>query len=715
MITSSAFPGFAGFTPRGFLGRGSAGDPPPPEPSAAPAVVQRISVVGDSWTECSASVISRPTALGGPLNTDAWPYLVAQAMSPAVPYYTLGVFAGGAAATPSAGNPDAIINVGYGGATSSRIWHNLNSIIAGDAGRGLDTFTWWGGRNEVAKPGGAVWPEVTTGDYTTTTAATLTSGSTAVTGVTLPGDLNGCAVSGTGIPAGATIIASTTTTLTLSVAATISGATTLTISARGAAQFLSLIPHSRKLILAPYGGIGASSGSNPSNNAAWVRAKRVIWDYRRTKRAHHFEHRRWWMGLAPFGSDGTAAENTLVAGEGVPASQFLSEGGSDDHPNYLAQPLLQAGLQGALEACQNKRVWVLDQTIPDVRYDLAAGQTVEVYFKGYVTACSIATDDANVPGLFTIAMKPGSNDTALLTRTSVSPGNIPRVIHLVVQADGFDTAGAARTHQGNVRILPTRVGAASTLPIGYTMPRDPNATTTSRRYPFRAAGASPFPANRRQCTIVFRGKVGEDATGMTILSILTNRVLLQRSTANRLVVNLRDTANVVILNWTSTTAATFNIAAGEFTAMFSIDMDTATAHLWANIGGADVDIAVALAAPTVSGPTQYIDMTGPANWFANTYTAQVTFQGSEQVFWMSDTYFDFSNSAERRKFVGATGALVDLGADGSATTGVVPEFYFGGAHGDFWMGKNFGSGGDVAVNDPWLSGITPSLFELTPY
>ena len=57
---------------------------------------------------------------------------------------------------------------------------------------------------------------------------------------------------------------------------------------------------------------------------------------------------------------------------------------------------------------------------------MAAGSTLEVYFKGYVTGCSIASDDSG--GMFTIAMKPGSTDTALLTRTSVSAGNIANVV-----------------------------------------------------------------------------------------------------------------------------------------------------------------------------------------------------------------------------------------------------------------------------------------------
>ena len=108
-------------------------------------------------------------------------------------------------------------------------------------------------------------------------------------------------------------------------------------------------------------------------------------------------------------------------------------------------------------------------------------------------------------------------------------------------------------------------------------------------------------------------------------------------------------------------------------------------------------------------------MTSHIHWFANSNNGQAQYQGAEQFGWVAPVYFDFSNVTERRKFVGAAGQLLDLGADGSAGTGVVPVEYYRGAPGDFWPARNFGSGGDVAVNDPWLSGFAPSTYELTPY
>ncbi len=689
-------------------------------PSPAPAVTQRLSVWGDSWTAGNESAISR-NGPATPVPEDVWPYQLAIAQTPPVSYFTLNVYSGGSANTPSGSTSNGVINGGYGGQTSGTIFRNLLNITGADTPRLDDVATWWCGRNDVLNPGGDRWHEVTIGTYNLVTAATLTNGSPNVTGVTLPtGELRGCLVTGAGIPAGTIINASTATTITLSANATATGPTTLTIQGRGADQFISTVPHARKLLIAPYSGSAAGAAGSVSPNAPYIRAKYIQMHYRRQHRAHLWEDRRWWRALSPFGSDGTAANNDLVAADGVPQNMFASAATDQGHPNFLAQPLIQAGLLGPVEACQNKRVWVLDQCIPDVPYDMAEGQTIEVYFKGFVTSCSIATDDPNVPGLFTIGMKPGSNDTALLTRTNVSPGNIPRVLYLQVTANGVDTSGTSRTHTGEVRILPSAVGAASSLPVGYTLPRDPNPTATSRRWPLRAMPAGIFPANRRKLSIVFRGKVSEDGTTMTLVSQGTNRVLLQRTTANRFAFAIRDPANTIIINWTSTTAATFNIAAGTFTLMASIDMDAAVARLWANIGGSDVDIAIGQPAPVVSGPSQFIDCTGHAHWFATSNNAQVTWAGAEQFFWMADEYIDFSSATERRKFVGATGALVDLGANGSATTGIVPEVYFRGAPGDYWTGRNFGvpalaGNTDAASNDPWQSGFAVNTFELTPY
>ena len=67
-------------------------------PVVAPAVTQRVSLDGDSWVAANEAVISR-NGPSTPVNTDSWPYQLSQLFSPVADYFTLGVFAGGAAAT----------------------------------------------------------------------------------------------------------------------------------------------------------------------------------------------------------------------------------------------------------------------------------------------------------------------------------------------------------------------------------------------------------------------------------------------------------------------------------------------------------------------------------------------------------------------------------------------------------------------------------------
>lgn len=58
-------------------------------------------------------------------------------------------------------------------------------------------------------------------------------------------------------------------------------------------------------------------------------------------------------------------------------------------------------------------------------------------------------------------------------------------------------------------------------------------------------------------------------------------------------------------------------------------------------------------------------------------------------------YLDFSNSANRRKFISAGGAPVSLGADGSTPTGSQPTFYFRGPAVNW--NTNLGTGGNFTV------------------
>ena len=230
----------------------------------------------------------------------------------------------------------------------------------------------------MSAPGGANWPDVTLGSYSTTVSATCTNGSASISAVsptfTTLGSLKGCAVSGTGIAAGTYLTASSGTTGTLSAAYTgTTGTVTLTIEAKGAADFLSLITHERKMIGIPY------SGGTIINSATdWARWHRVKWGYRRLYRPYTFEFMRYFMGRYPYGGlSGDATDNANVGVQAIPTSENTAS-----HPNYRATPYQAAGAALLVQALRNKGVYVLEQTIPDVAYDMAAGATIEVYFKG---------------------------------------------------------------------------------------------------------------------------------------------------------------------------------------------------------------------------------------------------------------------------------------------------------------------------------------------
>jgi hypothetical protein len=70
------------------------------------------------------------------------------------------------------------------------------------------------------------------------------------------------------------------------------------------------------------------------------------------------------------------------------------------------------------------------------------------------------------------------------------------------------------------------------------------------------------------------------------------------------------------------------------------------------------------------GPDIYVgkDTTGSVN----------RFNGDIAEFWLDSTYMDLSNSANRRKFISAGGAPVNLGSDGSVPTGSAPLIYLKG-------------------------------------
>jgi hypothetical protein len=483
----------------------------------------------------------------------------------------------------------------------------------------------------------------------------------------------------------------------------------------GVDAILARLTTDRKVMWRPRGsaGLNGSEASPPATSfSSWVRARKIVWAYRDdTRRKYFFEIDRYYAGLYPNGSQNNpytgATDDLDAANDALIASLKASASADQAHPNYITRDMWANAFYPLVSAMQNKAVFVLDETIA-VPYNLAAAQKVEVYFKGYCTACSISTDDPVNAGLWTIAMKSGSTDTAELTRTSVSSANIPAILNLQVTANGVDTAGAAKTHVGYIRIVPGLASSGLTLPRGVTLPRDTHATSTSRRWPNMISETPTVFAAGPKVAFVIRGlKVGEDGTAMTLVSMGTTRLLVQRSSGNKMVFRVQDAGGTDLMNWTSL-VTNFTVAGGIYNVALSYDYNggAPVAHMYVWNAGANSSIKPATAFG--AGVTN-IGWANKHVFLFSTGSAQTTFKGSFRDIWIDDRYIDFSTSANLDKFWNSTtGVPVDLGAQGQIDA-TQPKVYLPAEPAEILKGANWGSGAQFGFNDNWLLGFeTPT-------
>lgn len=138
------------------------------------------------------------------------------------------------------------------------------------------------------------------------------------------------------------------------------------------------------------------------------------------------------------------------------------------------------------------------------------------------------------------------------------------------------------------------------------------------------------------------------------------------------------------------TTATYKASAKWLHVLAAWDLATTTTHLYTSD----------LADKTVTTATNdTIDYTPASAGYSigATDTGTVLFDGALSEFYFAPgQYLDFSNTANRRKFIDAAGLPVDLGANGSTPTGTAPAVYLKGDKTGF--GVNSGSGGNFTVN-----------------
>lgn len=650
-------------------------------------------LAGDSWTNQNAAVTSRypgnSTCSQTPCGATTGIYQPADGWD-----YQLGALTG-----------MPYTNRGYGGQTSGTVYQNIAAAIALDPRIAEHNWTYLLGRNDVTNPGGEAWPAVAQGTYSITVTATLTNNSSSITGVspslaTTPGGtISGWTISGVaGLPTGANV-SGTGTTLTLSgysggsnVVRNFTGVTgsySVTLTAPGVTQFLSLVPHQRKVIILPYGGTSAAG-------ADWVRWVRLKWWYWRNVPQYTFFLPRYWMGVYPNGALQDGTEDQTVAQQGIPASESFTA-----HPNYRATPKIAAGLAPVMQAMRNRAVYANDRTIPDVPVDIANGATIgQLYGYGNITSWTKVSDDCS--GCISIS------PSGLVTRNGT--GALP-IVHATIRADGLDHTGAAVSSPvNNLRILPTIVGSAAPwTPIGATLPLDTNSYAI-KMWPKLVPSAHPLP-NSGKLTLVFciKPSASVDNVNANIYST-GGQVIVNKSSGNKIIITLKDTAqNAIISSWTSVT--TNYTSSGYQWFLFSIDITGAGTISAYSVGptGTVTPIAPAVS-PTVG--TGQIGMTTLGNLpglFSSTPAGSATFGGGIKLFYaVTGTALDFSNSTNRGLFVDGSGNPVSLGTNCSTPTGAQPEICFMGAAGDWVTGKNFGSATDFGWNDNWLLGLTGS-------
>jgi hypothetical protein len=85
----------------------------------------------------------------------------------------------------------------------------------------------------------------------------------------------------------------------------------------------------------------------------------------------------------------------------------------------------------------------------------------------------------------------------------------------------------------------------------------------------------------------------------------------------------------------------------------------------------------------VNAGSGFRDQTGNISWdgtdiYIGNDASGNRFNGDLAEFWLDNTYMDLSNSTNRRKFISAGGAPVDLGSNGSTPTGSAPLIYLRG-------------------------------------
>jgi hypothetical protein len=201
-------------------------------------------------------------------------------------------------------------------------------------------------------------------------------------------------------------------------------------------------------------------------------------------------------------------------------------------------------------------------------------------------------------------------------------------------------------------------------------------------------GASDAATGILSCWIRFDG--GDGSTS-GILNNAVSRCNLRKRGDNLIVIDVASSAGTT-LSFGTVNAYTANAAWRHV--LMSWDTNFSAGAKVSHLYVSDASDKAVLADAGAAFNVDYTD----TNWIVgalNTGGSNKLNGCVAELYFAPGQFLDFSNSANRRKFISATGKPVSLGADGSLPTGTAPLVYLNNPAASF--GTNKGTGGDFTI------------------
>lgn len=185
---------------------------------------------------------------------------------------------------------------------------------------------------------------------------------------------------------------------------------------------------------------------------------------------------------------------------------------------------------------------------------------------------------------------------------------------------------------------------------------------------------------------------GGDGSVLRLLNNSVGTVVVGKRADNKIVVEVYNAAASSILIFA--TVNTYTASATWLNILASWDIGFGAGSKLSNLYITDISDKNV---DTDLGVASVVDYTA-SDWSVGATTAIGAFFNGcvAEVYFNIATYLDFTNSANRRKFISATGKPVNLGADGSTPTGLSPILYLKNPAAS--IGTNSGSGGNMSAN-----------------